>query len=373
MIRFRAMVIKEFIQMLRDPATIVIMVAMPIIQLLLFGFALRTDVKHMPTVVFDQARVTESRELLDTFVGTGYYDITHVAHSFDDVKHQIDSGAAKVGIIFPPDFGENLRHGRAGSVQVIVDASDSMTSGSAISTAQIVAQMKSQEVVQSRLMSAGGKTFVAPYDLRIRAWYNPDMVSEFYMVPAIMGMVLTMTLVAITSMAIVREREQGTLEQLMVTPLKPHELMLGKIIPYIVVGYTQIIIAILISRIIFDVPFEGSILLFFLLTTFFIIASLSLGVMISTFAENQMQAMQLSVFVIMLSVLLSGFMFPIAAMPTFFQYVSQVIPMTHYLVIVRGIMLKGIGIVDLWQPTLALAVFVVVTLTGAVLRFRKTM
>ena len=188
-----------------------------------------------------------------------------------------------------------------------------------------------------------------------------------------MGMVLTMTLVAITSMAIVREREQGTLEQLMVTPLKPHELMLGKIIPYIVVGYTQIIIAILISRIIFDVPFEGSILLFFLLTTFFIIASLSLGVMISTFAENQMQAMQLSVFVIMPSVLLSGFMFPIAAMPTFFQYVSQVIPMTHYLVIVRGIMLKGIGIVDLWQPTLALAVFVVVTLTGAVLRFRKTM
>ncbi len=367
--RLRAMLRKEFAQMWRDRMLLGVMVVLPIVQLLLLGFAVRTEVKHLPTVVFDQCREEASRELLDTFVGTGYYEMTYVATSFAQVEDYIASGKAKVGIVFPPDFARRLDRHEPAQLQVIVDASDTMAASSAISTAQLVGQLKSQEILAERI--GVGDAAALPYDIRIRPWYNPDFVSDYNLIPGIMGVVITMTLIMLTSMAIVREKEQGTLEQLLVTPLRPSELILGKIAPYIVVGYMQITVALLVGRWIFEIPFAGHVLTLYLLTLPFILASLGLGIGISTVAKNQMQAMQMSFFVLLPSVLLSGFMFPREAMPSFFYYLSTVIPMTHYLQIIRGIMLKGIGWSYLWQPTLFLLAFAAVMLTFSVQRFRR--
>ncbi len=310
--------------------------------------------------------------MLDTFTGTGYYDITYTATSFAQVEEYIAGGKAKVGIVFPPDFARQLDRGEPAQLQVIVDASDTMAASSAISTAQLVGQLKSQEILAARV-GLHGQSLELPYDVRIRPWYNPDFVSEYNLIPGIMGIVITMTLMMLTSMAIVREKEQGTLDQLLVTPLRPSELILGKIAPYIVVGYMQITVALLVGRWVFGIPFAGHVLTLYLLTLPFILASLGLGIGISTVAKNQMQAMQMSFFVLLPSVLLSGFMFPREAMPSFFYYFSMIIPMTHYLQIIRGIMLKGIGLAYLWPPTLFLIGFAAIALAFSVRRFRRVL
>lgn len=371
MSRLWALLIKEFIQMKRDRLTFGMMVALPIIQLLVFGFAINTDVKHLSTIVFDQSLQQEGRDLLSAFTASEYFDIRYAARSFEEVTSYIEQGKTKVGIIIPPDFSENVKHNRSAAVQVIVDASDSMAAASAISTAQMIGQMKSQEVLVKRMQSSGAAVLVAPYDIRIRPWYNPDFISAYYMVPGIMGIILTMTMVMITSMAIVRERERGTLEQLIVTPLKSHELMLGKIIPYIFVGYVQVTVALLVGMLVFDLPMRGSIGLLYALTSLFIIASLSLGVMISTMVRTQMQAMQLSFLIFLPSVLLSGFMFPREAMPAMFRAVGYLLPLTFYLEIMRGIILKGVGINFLWSQVFALATFIIAMLTASILKFQK--
>lgn len=369
--RLKALLVKEFIQMRRDRLTFAMMVMLPIIQLLVFGFAINTDVKHLSTIVFDQSLQQEGRDLLSAFQASEYFDIKYAARSYQEVTAHIEAGKTKVGIIIPPDFSENIKHGRSASVQVIVDASDSMAASSAISTAQLIGQIKSQEILVKKLQSAGGKLTEAPYDIRIRPWYNADFVSAFYMVPGIAGTILTMTMVMITSMAIVRERERGTMEQLIVTPLKSHELMLGKIIPYIFVGYVQMTLALLVGIAVFDLPVRGSIGLLYALASLFIVASLSLGVLISTVAQTQMQAMQMSFFIFLPSVLLSGFMFPREAMPFFFNLLGNLLPLTFFLEILRGIILKGIGINFLWSQVFALTVFILATLTAAVFKFTK--
>ena len=371
MIRLRALLLKEFIQMRRDRLTYGMMIGLPIIQLLLFGFAINTDVKHLPTVVFDQSNSAESRDLLESFSASGYFDINYNAKSFKDVNARIDDGDAKVGVVLPPDFAEHVRGGRTASVQVIVDATDSMAASSAIATAQTIGQLRSQAIMIRKLESVTGRQTGLPYDIRIRPWYNPDFVTAFYMVPGIMGIILTMTMVMITSMAIVRERELGTLEQLIVTPMKSYELMLGKIIPYVFVGLVQAGVALLVGIVVFDLPIRGNLIELFLYTVLFIIASLSLGILISNFSKTQMQAMQLSFFVFMPSVLLSGFMFPREAMPEFFYQVGKVLPLTFYLQIMRSIVLKGVGIKALWPQVGALLIFISIVLTISVTKFKK--
>lgn len=371
MIRLRALLLKEFIQMRRDRLTFGLMIGIPIFQLLMFGFAINTDVKHLPTVVFDQSHSSESRDLLQSFSASGYFDFDIHVNSFKELNTLIDNGQAKVGIILPPDFAEEVRSGRSASVQVIVDASDSMAASSAISTAMTIGQLRSQNIMIKRLESLGGRITGLPYDIRIRPWYNPDFVTAFYMVPGIMGMILTMTMVMITSMAIVREREHGTLEQLIVTPMKSWELMLGKIIPYVFVGLVQAGVALLVGILVFDLPIRGNLIELFLYTLLFIVASLSLGMLISNFSKTQMQAMQLSFFIFMPSVLLSGFMFPREAMPEIFFQLGKVLPLTFYLQIMRGVVLKGVGIVALWPQVLALIVYTSIVLTVSVLKFRK--
>ncbi len=369
--RLKALLVKEFIQMRRDRLTFAMMIGLPIVQLLVFGFAINTDVKHLPTAVYDQSLQQDSRDFLSALTASEYFDITVVAKSHEEVAAAVESGRTKVGVIIPPDFSENLKHGRSAAVQVIVDASDSMAASSAISAAQLIGQLKSQEIMIRKLQGFTGKTVDPPFDVRIRPWYNPDFVTAFYMVPGILGIVLTMTMVMITSMAIVRERERGTLEQLIVTPMKTCELMLGKIIPYIVVGYVQATVALLVGIFVFDLPVRGSLGLLYLLTSWFIIASLALGVLISTVAKTQMQAMQMSFFVFLPSVMLSGFMFPREAMPDFFYWLGTLLPLTFYLQILRGIILKGVGLSVLWTQILALTVFITVVLTIAIKKFQK--
>lgn len=371
MIRLRALLIKEFIQMRRDRLTFAMMVVMPIVQLLLFGFAINTDVKHLSTIVFDQSLQQEGRDLLSAFQASEYFNIKYVAKNYQEVTEAIEDGTAKVGVIIPPDYTDNIKHGRSAAVQVIVDASDSMAASSAISAAQLIGQIRSQEILLKQMQGSLGKQVVSPIDIRIRPWYNPDFISAFYMVPGILGIILTMTLVMITSMAIVREREHGTLEQLIVTPLKSHELMLGKIIPYIFVGYVQVTLALVVGSLVFDVPMKGSIALLYGLTTLFIIASLSLGVLISTSAKTQMQAMQMSFFIFLPSVLLSGFMFPREAMPQLFYQLGHLLPLTFYLEILRAIVLKGIGINFLWSQIFALIVYILVALSISIMKFQK--
>ena len=357
--------------MRRDKVTFIMMVGIPVFQLLLFGYAINTEVKHLSTIVFDQSGQQEGRDLLSSFEASGYFDVKYIAHNYNEVAEAIDQGKTKVGVIIPPDFTADIKHGRSASVQVIVDASDSLAASSAISTAQLIGQLKSQEIMISKLQNTLGKTVVQPYDIRIRPWYNPDFVSAFYMVPGILGVVLTMTMVMITSMAIVRERERGTMEQLIVTPMKTYELMLGKIIPYIFVGYVQVTLALIVGILLFDLPMRGSLVLLYALTVLFIIASLSIGVLISTVAKTQMQAMQMSFFFFLPCVLLSGFMFPREAMPLFFFELGKIIPLTFYLEIMRGIILKGLGIQYLWTQIGALLTIITVTLGLSIYKFQK--
>ena len=371
MIRLRALLLKEFIQMRRDRLTFGLMIGIPIFQLLMFGFAINTDVKHLPTAVFDQSHSAESRDLLESFSASGYFDLDFPVKSFQEMNALIDKGQAKVGIVLPPNFADEVRGGRSASVQVIVDASDSMAASSAISTAMTIGQLRSQNIMVKRLESLGGRISGLPYDIRIRPWYNPDFVTAFYMVPGIMGMILTMTMVMITSMAIVREREHGTLEQLIVTPMKSWELMLGKIIPYVFVGLVQAAVALMVGILVFDLPIRGNLVELFLYTLLFIVASLSLGMLISNFSKTQMQAMQLSFFIFLPSVLLSGFMFPREAMPEFFFQLGRLLPITFYLQIMRGIVLKGVGIAALWPQVLALVIYTSIVLSVSVVKFRK--
>ncbi|MGB9793061.1 MAG: ABC transporter permease, partial [Thermacetogeniaceae bacterium] len=271
------------------------------------------------------------------------------------------------GIILPPDFATRLKRGDSAEVQVIVDASDSMVSNQAIAVANAIGLLKSQEAIAKGVRFRGEM----PYDIRVRPWYNPDGITAYYMVPAILGVMVTMTMVLMTAVAIVRERERGTLEQLLVTPIRPYELMIGKIVPYIALGYLQITVALAVGSLIFHVPVRGSLLQLYLLTLFFITASLSLGLLISNVAKTQMQAMQLSFFVFLPSIMLSGFLFPRAAMPKIIYYISCVIPLTYYLDIIRGIVLKGIGLPYLVGQVTALIVFSVFFLAISVLKFKK--
>ncbi len=364
--RILAILHKEVLQMRRDRMTLALVFLLPLVQLLLFGYAIQTEVRHIPTVVFDQSLSAESRDLLNSFSASGYFDITYTVNDYDEVNRMIDSGKAKAGIILPPDFDRILKRGGSAPVQVIVDASDNMVANQAIAIANAIGLIKSQEIIASRWNVPG-----PPYDVRVRPWYNPDGITAYYMVPAILGIIVTMTMVIMTSMGIVRERERGTLEQLIVTPVKSYELMIGKILPYIALGYVQITVALLVGVLVFNVPIKGSVLELYILTLFFITASLGLGILISNIARTQMQAFQMSFFIMLPSILISGFMFPREAMPDFIYYLSGLIPLTYYLDIIRGIVLKGIGFSYLVGQVTCLLVFSVVLLTLSIIKFKK--
>ena len=369
--RMHALIVKEFIQLMRDRITLAIVVFMPLAQLLIFGFAINTDIKHLPTVIFDQSRTQESRSMINSLTSSNYFDVARYAGSVKEVDETVESGRAKVGIVFPPDYASRIKGGRQTSVQVIIDATDNLSASSALAAAQTIGMLKSQEILAEKFSRLGVKVPGQTIDMRIRLWYNPDFITSWYIVPGIMGMLLTITLISMMSMAIVRESEQGTLEQLLVTPMKIWELLFSKIIPYIVVGYVQVFISIIVGIFVFNMPFRGSITLFYFLTFFYVVASLSLGIMISCFAQNQTQALQMSVFIILPSVLLSGFVFPLESMPLGFRYLGECLPITYYISLSRQIILKGGGLAYVWRDTLALIAYIAVMFTASILMFKR--
>jgi ABC-2 type transport system permease protein len=358
---------KEFIQMRRDRLTLMIMTALPVAQLLLFGFAIQTDVRHLPTVVLDQSRTPESRDIIAAFVNTGNFRITAWVNDRPALEAAIDRGDAQAGIVVPYEFPRKLLRGETASVQVIVDASDPLSSQSALAAAAGVAQVRNLALLSDVARRP------PPLEARVRPRYNPGLRSPNYIVPGLVGVILTLTMVLITAMAIVRERERGTLEQLIVTPITKTELMLGKIAPYIGVGLVQMTTVLIAGRLVFAVPLTGSLLLLYAIALLFVIASLALGMFISTLVRTQQQAMQVAFFFVLPNILLSGFMFPRQAMPAFFQWVGLLLPLTYFLRVLRGILLKGVGIEALWREVAALAAFAAVLVTLAVTRFRKTL
>jgi ABC-2 type transport system permease protein len=364
--RLGAICWKEFIQMRRDPATLGLMLGVPVLQLLVFGYAIRMDVRNLPTAVFDQSRTQESRAFVQRLESTGNFRLRSSAGSYDDAIDLVNRGTARAAFVIPPDFATALKRGRPVAVQVLVDASDPTASQNAIAAAQMVGL----EVNLSTLAARGG-SMRAPLDIRVRPLYNPALRSAIFIVPGIIGLILSITLMIITALSIVRERERGTLEQLIVTPLSRSEIMLGKVAPYVAVGYVQMTAVLLIGHLVFRVPIRGSIVTIYAETLLFIVANLGMGLFISTLARTQAQSMQASYLFVMPNVLLSGFMFPREAMPPVAREIGLVFPLTYYLQVIRGVVLKGIGVRELWPQTLALLGFALVYFTFSVRRFRK--
>ena len=370
--RLGAMVRKEFVQMFRDQATLRLMLVVPVMQLLIFGFAIRTDVRDLPTVVFDQSRSQQSRAFVQSLIATDNFMIRREVHSYAEAIEAVDAGQAKAAVVFPPDYARNLKRGSPAQVQVLVDASDPTASQSAIGAAQLVGQRTNMTIVTARGVS-GGRPITLPIDVRVRPLYNPALRNAVYIVPGLIGMILSNILIIITALAIVRERETGTLEQLIVTPLAKWEIMLGKIIPYVFVGYIQMTTVLLVGHWLFHVPVRGPLLALYVATFVFIVANLGLGLFISTLGRNQAQVTQTAFLFLLPNVLLSGFMFPREAMPVGARIAGLILPLTYYLQIVRGIVLKGNGLTQLWPQWLALAGFALLFFTFATRRFSKTL
>jgi ABC-2 type transport system permease protein len=357
---------KEFIQMRRDRLTFVIIIGIPIVQLVLFGYAIRVEVRNLSTVVLDESRSSESRSLIAVMEQTQNFRITGSVQSRDEVRSWIESGRARAAIVIPPDFHRDIERHRTAHAQVIVDAADPLASASAISGAALAASVRATAIADPH------SSRPPPLEVRVRPWYNPALRSAVYIVPGLIGMLLSLTLLLVTSIAIARERERGTFEQLVVTPISKTNLMLGKLLPFVLVGYIQMTSILILGRILFHVPIRGSIVLLYVLSLGFIVANLGIGLLISTLVNTQLQAMQLSVFFLLPNILLSGFMYPRAAMPTLAQWISYMLPLTYYLTILRGILLKGIGIQNLWHETLILLGFAALLIIISVRRFSKT-
>lgn len=370
--RLLAMMRKEFIQMWRDRLTLGMMLFMPMLILGIIGWAINTDVKHMPTAVFDQSRTPESRELLQAFTNSQYFNLDYDVDSYEQVTRLVDSGRAKVGIIFPPDYARLLKQQRATQVQVIVDASDPLVATSAVNAANAIGQVGSLRIASETLQrSAGRVSSAAPLDVRIRAWYNPDLLSAIFIIPGLLGAILMQTVITMIALAVVRERERGTLEALIVSPLRRWELMIGKIVPNVFIAYVQMTLALAFGVWFFDIPVRGSLPLLYFLSLFFILGTLGFGILLSTVAKTQQQAMQMSYFIFVPSIYLSGVLFPIEGMPPLAKTIAYCIPLTYYLQILRGIILKGIGISYLWTHLLVLTTIGVILITTSILRFHK--
>ena len=357
---------KELLQLRRDRMTMGLMFFLPIMHLLLFGWAIETDVRHIPTVVYDQDRSAESRDLARSLESTGFYDLVGEVESYDQIERALRKGDARVALVVPRGFASDIVNRRGATVQLVVDGSDPQTVASATNTAASLVAARSAELMVKDLPTHAPALRIEP-----NTWYNPDLRTAVYIVPGLIGVILTMTMVMLTAMAIVRERERGTLEQLIVSPVRPLELVVGKIVPYVAIGYVQMTLVLTVGKLVFDVPLLGSMALLYALASVFISANLALGLFFSTLARTQQQAMQMSFFFMLPNILLSGFMFPFEAMPVPAQWLSQGLPLTHFLRIVRGITLRGANFADI-QGELVWLVGILFALLGlASVRFTK--
>jgi len=371
--RMLAIAWKEMIQARRDRLTMGMMIGIPIIQLLLFGYAINTDVRNIATVIYDQDHSEESRGFVRRMEATGFYEVVGRVESYEEIGVALRSRQAMVALVVPPRFGAEVEAGRVAQLQLVVDGSDPQVVASATDTALSLAAARSSTLTVERLQRSGqlASTPSQVIALEPTTWYNPDLRTAVFIVPGLVGVILTMTLVMFTAMAIARERERGTLEQLIVSPIRSGELTVGKILPYIAVGYLQMSLILLVGSLVFSVPIVGSVALLYGLSVFFIAASLAVGLFFSTLAKTQQQAMQMSFFFLLPNILLSGFMFPWEAMPAPARWLSMMLPLTHYLRVIRGIVLKGASFMELRSELIWLAGLTLVLIIVVSTRFKK--
>lgn len=369
--RFWSIVKKEFIQIKRDKASFGIAIGMPIMMMFLFGYAVNTQLEDISTAVLDQNHTADSRELIKSFENTLYFKVIEQSSSIESIEEKMNEGKIHAALIIPPDYSEKLDKKEKPKVQLLVDGSDPTTARTAFSSGVLAIQnqgVKQMEVLSSRLSQ---KINIGGVDVSTKVMYNPSLKNQNFTIPGLVGLIMQNITVLLTAFALVRERERGTIEQLIVSPIKSSELILGKLLPYVVIGFFDFIFSLALGLLWFGVPIRGSLGLLIFLGFGFVICALAIGILISTISKTQLQAMQLSVLVILPSVLLSGFVFPREAMPKIIQYLGYALPLTYFLNILRGIVLKGVGMNYLYKDVVLLFILGFFLLTFSMIRFRK--
>lgn len=363
---------KEFLQLRQDKKMLGISFIAPIFQLLILGYAASLDVSDIPLIVCDMDNSAASRELVNHFTATGYFSVKGFVERHEDVDHWLDDGHASIALVIPKGFQRDLGKGISTPLQLIADGTETVSAGIGFSYASMIVSQYSQNILLESLMKRGQIRLPARITPEVRVWYNPELKSRNFMVPGVLGLLLMVMTVILTSLAIVKEKELGTLEQIIVTPIRPFQLIIGKLAPFFIIGVIDVVLVVFVALFIFGLPVKGSILLLIFLSIIFLMTTLGLGLFTSTISHTQQQAMMTAIFFFMLPMIFfSGFVFPIENMPLILQYLSYLIPLRYYFVIVRGLFLKGVGIEFLWQQAAALLVFGIIILGLSVARFRK--
>lgn len=363
---------KEFIQLRRDPRLFPVIFISPILQLLLLGYAANMDIKHIPSVICDLDRSAAGREFLDGFLNSGYFTVADRVERLDAIDRYLDNGDASMAFVIPNGFGDDLAAGRTARVMIIADGSESQSASIGVNYAAMIAMRYTQKIIFGmfeRLKGTGLRPVIVNPEIRV--WYNPELKSRNYMVPGVLGLILMLMTMSLASQGVVRERETGTMEQLIVTPVRPGQLIVGKLLPFVFIGIVDMVFVVVVARFWFAIPFRGSLALLFAGGLVFMLNTLGLGLFISTISRNQQQAMFTSMFFIMPQIVFSGFVFPIENMPRVIQMLTYAIPTRYFFVIIRGIMLKGAGLADLWPQGAGLAALGTVILTLSIARFHK--
>jgi ABC-2 type transport system permease protein len=362
---------KEFIQIFRDTRTLIMILVFPIMQLFLLGYSATNDVRNIPLAVLDQSRSLESRALLDSYRAADYFRIAYSVDSETDIEKLISEGRARAAVIIPPDYAQRLNEGGA-QVAFILDGSDPTSASTALSAAQLISQAHSTELLTERFSRSGSNLRVKPpVEVRTTVWYNPDLISAHFMIPGVIGMILYAIAAILTASSVVRERERGTIEQLIVTPIRPWELIVGKLMPYVILGFFNTIEVLAVGHWWFGMPIRGDLGLIILLSIVFLVTGLGIGLFASTIANTQQEAMLTVWMTLLPSIFLSGFFFPLEAMPAFLRALSYLMPLRYYLVIIRSLLLKGVSLDMIQTDVLAMTLFAVGIMTAAALRFRK--
>lgn len=369
--RLISIIRKEFIQIFRDVRTLLMILVIPIMQLFLLGYAATNDVRNVPLAVLDRSRSPESRALLDAYRAADYFRIAYTVDSETDIENLIAGGRARAAIIIPPDYAWRLNDGNA-QVAFILDGSDPTSASTALSAAQLISQTHSTNILAERFARSGSNLVVQPpVEVRTTVWYNPDLISAYFMIPGVIGMILYAIAAILTATSVVRERERGTIEQLIVTPIRPWELIVGKLMPYVILGFLNTIEVLAFGYWWFGVPIRGDLGLILLLSGIFLVTGLGIGLFASTIANTQQEAMLTVWMTLLPSIFLSGFFFPLEAMPAFLRWLSYLMPLRYYLVIIRSLLLKDVSLAMIQTDVIAMTLFAVGIMTAAALRFRK--
>lgn len=369
--RLMSIIRKEFIQIFRDVRTLAMILVIPIMQLFLLGYSATNDVRNIPLAVLDQSRSAESRALLDSYRAADYFRIAYSVTSEAEIETLISTGDARAAVIIPPDYAQRINDGNA-QVAFILDGSDPTSASTALSAALLISQAHSTELLTQRFAStASNLRLQPPVQVRTTVWYNPDMISAHFMIPGVIGMILYAIAAILTATSVVRERERGTIEQLIVTPIRSWELIVGKLMPYVILGFFNTIEVLAVGHWWFGMPIRGDLGLILILSVIFLTTGLGIGLFASTIANTQQEAMLTVWMTLLPSIFLSGFFFPLEAMPTFLRWLSYLMPLRYYLVIIRTLLLKGVGIEMIWRDVLAMTLFAIGIMTAAALRFRK--